>query len=152
MELVSLSGSPPPQAPQDMCQTITYASIEVIFPNDLLHSLWCRPNEGRGVQVVKLVEVEEGGEVCEHLVSYPVPGLLPLLYFVDDVVGNLAVLPHAEHIVPLDGGRVPHKKHTAFPFTHEEVCGILPGHGTEVPTAIMQSNLEIKNSAHNGYL
>ena len=29
------------------------------------------------------------------------PGLLPLLDLVDDVVGHLTVLPHTQHIVPL---------------------------------------------------
>ena len=32
------------------------------------------PDEGGGVEVVQLIKVEKRRQVCEHLVSYPVPG------------------------------------------------------------------------------
>ena len=41
----------------------------------LNHTLSVRvPDEGGGVEVVQLIKVEKRRQVCEHLVSYPVPG------------------------------------------------------------------------------
>ena len=104
----------------------TYTAVEVVFAHDLLHPLGGGPDEGRGVQVVELVEVEEGGKVGEHLVPDPVAGLVSLLDLVDDVVADLGVLADAEDVVALDGGRVPDEEHPALPLRHEEVRGILP--------------------------
>ena len=64
----------------------TYISIEIVLCEYFLHPLGGGSDEGRGVQVVHLVEVEEGGEVGEHLVADPVPGLITLLDLVDDIV------------------------------------------------------------------
>ena len=71
----------------------TYVSFKVVFREDLLHSFGRRPDEWRGVQVVDFVEVEERGQVREHLVTDPVPGLITLLDLVDDVVRYLVVFP-----------------------------------------------------------
>ena len=51
----------------------THTAVEVVFAHDLLDPLGRGPDERRGVQVVQLVEVEEGGEVGEDLVPDPVP-------------------------------------------------------------------------------
>ena len=51
----------------------THTAVEVVFAHDLLDPLGRGPDERRGVQVVQLVEVEEGGEVREDLVPDPVP-------------------------------------------------------------------------------
>ena len=83
---------------------------------------------------MQLVEVEEGGEVSEHLVPDPVSGLVSLLDLVDDVVADLGVLADAEDVVALDGGGVPHQEHAALPLRHQQVCGVLPRHRSEVPT------------------
>ena len=111
----------------------TYAAVEVVFAYDLLDPLRGGPDEGRGVQVVQLVEVEEGREISEHLVTDPVSGLVALLDLVDDVVADLGVLANAEDVVPLDSGGVPHQEHAALPLRHQQVRGVLPRHRTEVP-------------------
>ena len=51
----------------------THTAVEVVFAHDLLDPLGRGSDERRGVQVVQLVEVEEGGEVREDLVPDPVP-------------------------------------------------------------------------------
>ena len=51
----------------------THTAVEVVFAHDLLDPLGRGSDERRGVQVVQLVEVEEGGEVGEDLVPDPVP-------------------------------------------------------------------------------
>ena len=104
----------------------TYAAVEVVFAHDLFDPLGGGPDEGRGVQVVELVEVEEGGKVGEHLVPDPVAGLVSLLDLVDDVVADLGVLADAEDVVALDGGGVPDQEHAALPLRHQEVRGVLP--------------------------
>ena len=48
---------------------------------------------------------------------------------------DLAVLPHAEHVVALDGGGVPHQEHAALALRHQQVRGVLPRHRPEVPAA-----------------
>ena len=52
----------------------------MVFPSSFLllsflnHTLSVRvPDEGGGVEVVQLIKVEKRRQVCEHLVSYPVP-------------------------------------------------------------------------------
>ena len=64
-----------------------------------------------------------------------VPGLLAGLDLVDDVVRDLAVLPHAQHVVALDGGGVPDQEHAALALRHQQVRGVLPRHRPEVPAA-----------------
>ncbi len=111
----------------------TYAAVEVVFAYDLLDPLGGGPDKGCGVQVVQLVEVEEGREISEHLVPDPVSGLVALLDLVDDVVADLGVLANAEDVVTLDSGGIPHQEHAALPLRHQQVSGVLPRHRTEVP-------------------
>ena len=122
----------------------THISLEVVFGEDLLDALGRRPDERRGVEVVDLVEVEEGGQVGEHLVADLVARLVALLDLVDDVVRHLVVLPHAEDVVALDGGAVPHQEDAALPLRHQQVRRVLPRHGAEVPA-------EMKRRSENGH-
>ena len=75
------------------CRYSTHVSFKVVFGEDLLDALGRRPDERRRVEVVHFVEVEEGGQVGEHLVADLVASLVALLDLVDDVVGHLVVLP-----------------------------------------------------------
>lgn len=69
------------------------------------HSPGRRLDEGGGVQVVDLVELQQGGQVLKLLVADLKAAVRQR---VNDVVGNPGVLGHREHIVPWAGGRVPH--------------------------------------------
>ncbi len=41
--------------------------------------------------------------------------------------------PHAQHVVPLYRSRVPDEEDPSLPLGHQEVGGVLTGHGAEVP-------------------
>lgn len=62
-----------------------------------------RFNERGGVQVMDLIEVEQGRQVVELLVS---DFEAAARQRVDDVVGNPRVLGHGKHVIPGAGGRV----------------------------------------------
>ena len=69
----------------------------------------CWLDQGGGVQVVDLVELQESREVLELLVA----DLEPLAgQRVDDVVGHFGVLRHRQHVVAGAGRRVPDQEHT----------------------------------------
>ena len=76
-----------------MTELDTYVSLKVVFREDLLDPLGRRPDERRRVEVVHFVEVEERGQVGEHLVADLVARLVALLDLVDDVVRYFVVLP-----------------------------------------------------------
>ena len=76
---------------KDFFKSWTYASFEIVFPDDLFDPLGGGPDEGGRVKVVDLVKVEQGRKVGEHLVADSIPRLLALLHFVDDVVGHFVV-------------------------------------------------------------
>lgn len=58
-------------------------------------------DEGGGVQVVDLIELQQGGQVLELLVA---DLKAAVGQGVDDVVGDAGVLGHREHVVPRAGG------------------------------------------------
>lgn len=82
-----------------------------------------------GVQVVDLVELQEGGQMVELLVA----DLEPLAgQRVDDIVGHFGVLRDRQHVVPGAGGRVPYQEH-AMPLSLKPVLSLLSRHGSKVP-------------------
>lgn len=70
-----------------------HRSFEVVFGDDALDALRRRPDKGRRVEIVQLVERQQGRHVGEHLIADPEARLIALLYLVDDVMTHFAVLP-----------------------------------------------------------
>lgn len=98
------------------------------------HSPGRRLDEGGGVQVVDLVELQQGGQVVELLVA---DLKAAVGQGVDDVVGNPRVLGHREHVVPGAGGRVPHQEH-AVPLPLQPRLRLRPGHRAHVPAGAVR--------------
>lgn len=71
----------------------TYTPIEIELSNHFFHFLLGRTSQRRGVEIVKLVERQQLGQVGERLVAYSVDDLVTLLDFIDDVVTDFRVLP-----------------------------------------------------------
>lgn len=76
----------------------THIALEVVLGEDLLHPLRGRPDEGCRVQIVHLVEIQEGRQVGKHLVPDAVSRLFSLLDLVYNVVRHLVVLPETRSI------------------------------------------------------
>ena len=59
-------------------QTSLVQSVSVAISRNQSCAILCfisKPYEWCGVEVMQLIEVEKGGKVGEHLVSYPVPAM-----------------------------------------------------------------------------
>lgn len=86
-------------------------------------------DEGGGVQVVDLVELQQGRQVVELLV----PDLKAAVgQRVDDIVGDPRVLRHREHVIPGAGGGVAHQEH-AVALALEPGLRLLARHRPHVP-------------------
>jgi len=93
-----------------------------------------RLDEGGGVQVVDLVELQQGRQVLKLLVA---DLKAAVGQGVNDVVGNPRVLGHGEHVVPRAGGRVPHQEH-AMPLPLQPRLCLRPRHRAHVPAGAVR--------------
>lgn len=107
------------------------------------HSPGRRLDEGGGVQVVDLVELQQGGQMLELLIA---DLKAAVGQGVDDVVGNPGVLGHREHVVSRAGGRVPHQEH-AVPLPLQPRLRLRPRHRAHVPAGAVR-RIETSGGGH----
>lgn len=100
-------------------------------------------DQGGGVQVVDLVELQQRGQVLELLVADLKAAVGQGVY---DVVGNAGVLGHREDVVPRAGGRVPHQEH-AVPLPLQPRLRLRPGHRAHVPAGAVR-RIETSGGGH----
>lgn len=101
---------------------------------ELQHSPGRGLDEGGGIQVVDLVELQQGGQVLELLIA---DLKAAVGQGVNDVVGHPGVLGHREHVVPRAGGRVPHQEH-AVPLPLQPRLRLRPRHRAHVPAGAVR--------------
>lgn len=67
-----------------------------------------RFDQGGGVQVMDLVELEQRGQIIELLVADLEPLAGQRIY---DIMGNFGVLGHGQNVITGTRGRIPDQKH-----------------------------------------